>query len=97
MKIKYLIYIVLFLTFISCEKSESDSGNIEPGTPNSGKSGSMAKFSISGDNLFIINEKDLKIFDISNESQPSEVNSLEVDFGIETVFSFAGQIVYRID
>ncbi len=92
MKIKYLIYIVLFLTFISCEKSESDSGNIEPGTPNSGKSGSMAKFSISGDNLFIINEKDLKIFDISNESQPSEVNSLEVDFGIETVFSLQGKL-----
>lgn len=92
MKTQYFINILLFLIFASCEKSESDSVGIEPGTPNTGKAGSMAKFSISGDNLFIINEKYLKIFDISTESQPLEVNSMEVDFGIETAFSLKGKL-----
>ena len=52
-----------------------------------GKGGSMAKFSISNDHLFLINEKDLVIFNIENEASPMEVGKLEVDFGIETVFT----------
>ena len=92
MKIQYFIYIILLLVFTACEKSEGDSFNSEPGSPNTGKSGSMAKFSISGDNLFIINEKDLKIFDITNVSNPVEVNTLEVAHGIETVFSLGGKL-----
>lgn len=82
----------MILIVSACEKSEGDSFYSEPGTPNTGKSGSMAKFSINGDNLFIINEKDLKIFDISTVTNPVEVNKLEVDYGIETVFSLGGKL-----
>jgi hypothetical protein len=92
MKIHFLVILLLIIFVSACEKSESDVFYAEPGTPNTGKSGSMAKFSISGDNLFIINEKDLKIFDISNASNPVEVNDLEVDYGIETVFTLGGKL-----
>jgi len=47
----------------------------------------MAKFSISGDNLFLINDSSLLVYDISNQSNPVEVNKVKVDFGIETVYT----------
>jgi len=85
MKINSYFLIAIILIAVSCEKSDMESiGGENNGT---GKSGSMAKFSISGDNLFLINEKDLKIYDISTASQPDEINTLEVDYGIETAFT----------
>ena len=88
---KKTIYLLLIIpiTFIftSCEKSDSSSFSGETGQNGTGKSGSIAKFTISDDNLFIINEKDLKAYDISTAANPTEVTSLEVDYGIETVFT----------
>ena len=88
-------YIILVLTaclglFASCNKNSSvDSAALPGGVGGgggAGQGGSMAKFSIADDHMFIINEKNLLIYDISNESNPVEVGVLEVDFGIETVF-----------
>ena len=87
--IKSLLAIAaLSLILISCEKSDSIStaeGGGQNGTP--GQAGSMAKFSISNNNLFLINEKSLLVYDISNINHPNEINKIEVDFGIETVFT----------
>jgi hypothetical protein len=90
MKIYNYITIAIILVATSCEKSDMESIGGE--NSSIGKSGSMAKFSISGDNLFLINEKDLKIYDISTASQPNEINTLEVDYGIETAFSLGDKL-----
>lgn len=88
---KKIIFLLVTLVFIgfSCTKSDSSSSgeSISPGGDAAGQGGSMAKFSISGDHLFIINETQLKVFDITNESNPQSVNTINVDFGIETVFT----------
>lgn len=85
MKINGYILAALIMIVAACEKSDSESmPDIGGGT---GKAGSMAKFSISGDELYLITEKDLKVYDISTPSQPNHINTLEVDYGIETAFS----------
>jgi hypothetical protein len=76
------IFAAMVVIITSCEKTDTS----EIGS--TGKAGSMAKFSISGDNLFLINEKYLKIYDISTAAQPVEINTVEVDYGIETAFSY---------
>jgi len=87
---KFVLFlaVLMFLTF-ACTKDDSSSSPetaIGPGG-DSGQGGSMAKFSISGDHLFIINDYQLKVYDITNETQPREMATLQVDFGIETVFT----------
>lgn len=62
------------------------------GSGDAGTSGSMAKFSISENHLFLINEKSLVVYDISTASNPVEVNRIEVDFGIETVYTLKGRL-----
>lgn len=84
------IFIILFLlvaVMFSCTKESNDVSGVSPGSEGAGQGGSMAKFSISGDHLFVINEYQLKVFDIHNGSAPQLVGSLGVDFGIETVFT----------
>lgn len=86
----YFYIITAFLIVIglnSCDKYASDigsGGNPEGAT---GKGGSMAKFTIANDHLFLINEKQLLVYSINDASNPVQVNKLDVEFGIETVFS----------
>jgi hypothetical protein len=87
---KKIFLVILTLGFIafSCTKSDSTSSAEGVSTNgDAGQGGSMAKFSISGDHLFIINEYQLKVYNINNEANPVPVSTIEVDFGIETVFT----------
>jgi len=78
---------VILVVVFSCTKDGGDVNGISSGGDGTGQGGSMAKFSISGDHLFLINDYQLKIYDIQNESNPMAVGTLNVDFGIETVFT----------
>lgn len=89
------IIVVLFLVvavMFSCTKDGGDISGISTEGDGAGQGGSMAKFSISGDHLFVINDFQLKIYDITNESQPISIGSINVDFGIETVFTLADHL-----
>lgn len=93
---RYIIILIAAFTGLlaSCTKNSSTGDAIAmPGVETgAGKAGSMAKFSIVNDHIYLINEKDLIIYNISDASNPVEVGSLEVDFGIETVFSLRNKL-----
>jgi len=88
------INIILILGIGLLWACTKDSGNDSSpaGGEGPGTGGSMARFTISNDHLFLINEKELKIFNIADEANPSEIGKIEVDFGIETVFSLNGKL-----
>jgi hypothetical protein len=101
-RILYLIAVLLISAGLtSClddnviSRSEGNSGGL--GGQDQGRGGSMAKFSISKTNLFLINEHSLVVYDISAPSAPSEINKLEVDFGIETVFTLKDKLFIGSD
>jgi hypothetical protein len=84
------IYNLLILTAtlftVSCY---SDSGySVDNISTGEGKGGSMARFCITGDNLFTVDQTSLKMFDISDPAEPVYLSgrSQELDFGIETIF-----------
>ncbi|MCB2208068.1 MAG: hypothetical protein KQH67_07195 [Bacteroidetes bacterium] len=95
MKKTILIFIALVAIFSinSCDKYSSS--DINPGggpEGTTGKGGSMAKFTIANDHLFLINEKQLLVYNVTDASNPVQVNKLDVDFGIETVFSLGDKL-----
>lgn len=77
---------LLVLLLNNCQKEGANIGGSGIGGA-TGKGGSMAKFTIANNHLYLINEKSLKVYNINNAAQPVEVNHIDVDFGIETVFS----------
>ncbi len=84
---KKLIYILMAFASVLFSCSKSSDSTETPNTDGSGQGGSMAKFSISDNYLFAINEYQLKVYDITNSAQPDLLNTVNVDFGIETVFT----------
>jgi len=87
MKIQYIIYfIATALLLNACADTADESFAAPPGSGSEGVGGSLARFAISGDQLYTVDNSDLKVFDISNPSQPTKVNELGIGWGIETIF-----------
>ena len=85
--LRSIIYLAVALVLIiACEESFTDAGKSTDGT--SGKGGSMARFAITGNNLFTVTPNHLKIYDITTPSMPSLNNSVNLDFGVETIFPY---------
>lgn len=87
-----LAVLAITLTILGCTKSESAIGDGGYHGTATGQAGSMAKFTISDNHLFLINDSALLVFDVTNEENPVEVSKLNVDFGIETVFTLGEKL-----
>lgn len=90
MKQTNYILIMLYLLLISC-----DSSSILPGAASSPDSffgvsqgGSTAKFAIKDHFLYIVDSETLSIFDVSNEAEASLLKTMNVGWGVETIFPF---------
>lgn len=86
----------------------NDMAMVDNGTTNAGVSanvggsgreaigigGSMARFGINGQHLYIVDNQDMHIFDISNSQDPNRVNQVTVGmgWGIETIFPYQDKL-----
>ncbi|APG60560.1 LVIVD repeat-containing protein [Christiangramia salexigens] len=74
------------------EYAREDWVTLESNTVNdggsSGKGGSMARFSIKGDHLYVAEKEKLSVFDISAPENPNVSSSENVGWGIETIFNY---------
>lgn len=70
--------------FYGCSEN-SDVGFNSP--DGSGKGGSMARFTISGDVLYTVDTHTLKLFDLSDAQHPKYLSGKDqhLDFGVETI------------
>jgi hypothetical protein len=86
-KIYGILLIVLVTVANSCTK-EGAKGL----SSNTGTGGSLARFTIVGSHLYIVDKSDLKVFDITNASKPQLKNTVPVGFEIETIFPFKDKL-----
>jgi hypothetical protein len=90
----YLLMIISlgFVAFNACNKdsgSDTGSNNSEVGT-----SGSLARFTITNNHLFTVDNEKLKSFSLADEHNPVPVAENEVGFGIETIFAGKNNILF---
>lgn len=84
-RIKIVIaFVALFYILISCEQAESAS--------QTGKGGSMARFTIAGNNLYAVDDQDMHVFSLQNPREPIEVTEKHIGSGIETIFPFSSNL-----
>ncbi|CAN5304069.1 hypothetical protein BH23BAC1_BH23BAC1_22610 [soil metagenome] len=57
-----------------------------------GKGGSMARFTITGNNLYTVSLSDLQVFDISNAAEPLAGTKINLGWGIETIFPYNNKL-----
>jgi hypothetical protein len=97
---KALILIGLSVVLLSgCAKMPVSSA------ASSGKAGSMARFTVVDDHLYAVSEGSLHVFDLKVRNHPALVGSLDIGWGIETIFSYkdllffgtrTGMLIYNI-
>lgn len=69
-------------------KNDFESTDVNNGGATTGQGGSMARFTIIDNYLYTIDDVKLNLFDISNPYGPSLSTTVNVGWGIETIFPF---------
>lgn len=82
---KKLFNLFCILVIISCNDDSSDAAPI--GGSGQSQGGSLSRFAIVNDYLYIVNEFSLTPIDISNLADPVTGEPVDLGIGIETIFS----------
>lgn len=85
-----LAVILLALILTSCDAGFK-SADVAPGL-HGGVGGSMARFAVSGNSLYIVTKQSLDVYDISQASAPVKTAKTELGIGIETIFPYQGNL-----
>lgn len=87
MKKKFLIPIFSIFLALSCSQDSNDSST-NSDTSVDGQGGSLATFTLKGGYLYTVDFFNLSVFNINDALNPVKVNTINVGFNIETLFSF---------
>lgn len=75
------------LEFLSSAAFDNAGSNNGAGT-----GGSTARFTISANHLYTVSDFDLKVFDLANPSTPLLRNTINLGWGIETIYPFKDKL-----
>jgi len=75
----HLLLFIFLLTF--CNEGGMDNSN----SASVGQGGSLTRFAINNNMLYVVDNRSIKVFDISQNSF-SQLNEVQVGFGLETIF-----------
>ncbi|TXK25019.1 hypothetical protein FVR03_22040 [Pontibacter qinzhouensis] len=80
-------WLLLLLACGACNSNDSlsPSGNSETGN---GQGGSMARFAITGNFLYTVDDSRLQVYDIATETDPVAKKKIDLGLGIETIFPY---------
>ena len=88
-----LLFLFIIMLMASCGTDQGSKGNGPAHTSgNSSQSGSLARFTIVGDHLYVVNDQELIAFDIADPQNINEASKQRVHFGIETIFPYEGNL-----
>lgn len=82
-----IVLMVSIVFTISCDESNDSAALVS-----SGSGGSLARFAIVDNQLYVVNNQDLITFDISEPGVLKESNLSDVGFGIETIFPLGNNL-----
>lgn len=74
----------LMLLLNACDDGKADSGP----SPQTGTAGSMARFAIAENTLYIVSKQSLEVYDINDGGNPKKAVTKNLGVGIETIFPY---------
>jgi len=72
--------------------AETASTDKNYGTNGTGLAGSMARFAAIGDMLYIIDDEEMYLFDITGASNPTSTGTVNIGRGIETIYPYKSNL-----
>ena len=98
---KKLLIILCVVFLYSCEKNAATTASTQ-----TGKGGSITRFTIAKNYLYVVTNHYLSVYSLSNPAQPEMVHTSELNYDIETIYPYnnylflgtrTGLYVYSID
>jgi hypothetical protein len=86
---KTFVFIFALLIFLSCESGDSSISTNDAGA---GQGGSMTRFSIQGNRMYVVDHAAIKVFDISTDNF-RQIYETNAGIGLETIFA-KGEYLY---
>ncbi len=86
-----LLLVVTAALFWGCDGGLGYSSDLAPGGQN-GVGGSMARFAITGNTLYIATRQSLEVYDIGQPAAPNKVTKRDLGVGIETIFPYENNL-----
>ncbi len=86
-----LSILALYLMLFACEDADFMSKDSDAEAI-SGKGGSTARFTISSGYLYTVDNRTLKLFNLSNPQNPTHETDIQVGRGIETIFPYQNHL-----
>lgn len=71
----------------------SSGGDTQSNAPSVGVGGSMARFTLAGDYLYIVTLSSLQTYYVGNPAQPSTTGTTNIGWNIETIFPFRNHLL----
>lgn len=82
---KIIILVSFIFVLLSCDQDASTEGSTFTDT---GEGGSLARFALFMDYLYVVDDSNLNVFSITDLENPVQVNTVPIGFDIETLFIF---------
>ncbi len=90
---KYIVVLSLMLTlFLGCSKDSSTVAPNNVGNTGTGKGGSLARFTIAFNHLYVVDDETLYTYSLANSKAPVLVNSSYLGFNVETIYPYKDKI-----
>ncbi len=95
---KKLITILSVITvfFSACDKDSSTSANkttgATSGSGTTGQGGSLARFTIANDYLYVVDDQKLYTYSLATSANPQLKGNINVGFNVETIYSFKDKL-----
>ncbi len=83
------VLVCYMLLFLSCTKDAAVADN---NTGNNGAGGSMARFTLVGNHLYLVNYSNLITYDCSDPKSLKEKSNLQIGFNIETIYPYKDKL-----
>jgi hypothetical protein len=80
---------LLLMIVAGCTKDNQSAA--APGN-NTGTGGSLARFTIAANYLYIADHSTLEVYDLANPANPVKKPSIYINFGIETIFPYGDKL-----
>jgi hypothetical protein len=103
---KKLLMFTLVLSLLAACSGGFEDGEVSVGSEGVSQGGSLSRFTIVGDYLYLVNDFSLVPIDISSLDDPRQLETIQLGFGIETIFPYGDHLfigstsavyIYNID
>ncbi|WP_420149807.1 LVIVD repeat-containing protein [Spirosoma sp.] len=78
--------------FADANYNSVSAGTKTPTGPTTGVGGSMARFAIANNQLYVVNNNALQLFDISTPSNPVKGKTANLNWNVETIFPYRNNL-----